>query len=1064
MNEYTTGPTIEELLDSAVEAINRQDHGSARSLARQVLAVDRDNLEAEELMAVSDNGSVVQRLTLLFVDVVDSVGLSTRLEPEMYSTVIRRYRDEVHRIVATYEGHIGAAQGDGLLITFGHPTPHENDAQRAVSAGLDIAAEVAALSRRLRRKFGFGIEVRVGVHRGVVTIDPVRDEVIGVGANLASRVCDLAEPGTVAISEAVRRVLREDFTLEPLPPRSVKGFDKPLEHFRVLAERTEAPLLSGPLVGRDEEVAHLRRCWEAAQTGTLTVPGVVFKGEGGIGKTRLADAAIAMARQSGAVVLGIYGSSFHTDIGLRPIRRLLEATSGIARDSDPAQGLRQLRSEVIRHGLDPEQAVPLLAPVLGIAPGVDYQPPSATAGRLYDQIADTVRRYLIAATGDGPAMLVFEDVHWYDEDTVEILQAVLSEAPGRLMVVITGREVPALTHCTTFELTPFEDHHSDLLVTALHPDLDDLARRAVVDRCDGMPLYIEEVVAKMRSAPAESTETGNVPDTLYEALVARLRLNERAWHVIEAAALIGSQVDQALLAAVVELDRRAIEDILDELTRTRVMKPFGNGGWRFRHELLREVAAELLPPSARKRLHTRIGTALVSSAADGTPEWPLVAHHYEQGEQFDEAADSYEKAAADARRRGALNEARSLLSRALDSTAKLPPDTQARDAREVAIRLERGFLGFAAAGHASVDAAADFERCLQIIDNHPGVEMFATFSALWSFFASRGDLRRSAQLVDALRTNIADMPQWYQAVMDAVVGSLALFRGELNDARSWLESAAAAIAEMESPEIDGDWYAPNDPVGGMYALLGLTRYLQGDLESAVESFAELEKRCQALIFPHGPFTECYGRVQEAVVRTHAGQCAQAIELAGRIAEIATENGLDEWVMISATAAANAGAKAALAGPQPDMAALGESTATLATLVQVWRDFELKAFLCWYDAGLTAALLGAGDVQGARRQLDMALQMSAETSWHLFDAELLRLRAHTQDSAVDRDADLENALELSRTQGAVVLELAVAADRLRIHGDRCRADLEQVIARLPADQDWPALAEARALLH
>ncbi|MGU3502923.1 ATP-binding protein [Mycobacterium sp. C31M] len=1062
MSDEYTKPTIEELLDRAVEALNRQDHSTAKSLAGQILAVDRDNLEAEEVLAASDDGCVVQRLTLLFVDLVDSTGLSTRLDPETYRNVIRRYRDEVQRIVGSYEGHIGSAQGDGLLITFGHPTPHENDAHRAVSAGLDLTAEVAALSRRFRRRFGFDVAIRVGVHRGVVTIDPVRDEVIGVGANFASRVCDLAEPGTVAVSEPVKRVLREDFTLEVRPPRPVKGFDKPLEHYRVLAERTEAPLLSGPLVGRDDELAYLERCWSDALTGTLAVSGIVFKGEGGIGKTRLADAAIALARQSGAVVLGIYGSPFHTDVGLRPIRRMLERTSGIARDADPAQGLRQLRTEVIRHGLDPDQTVPLLAPVLGIAPGGGYQVPNASPGRLYDQIAETVHNYLLAATGTGPALVVFEDVHWYDEDTVEILQALLGAAPGRLMVVITGREVPPLAGCHTFELKPLDDHDSEMLIAALHPELDDGARRAVTDRCDGMPLYIEEVVAKMQAVANEAMQTSAVPDTLYEALVARLRLDERSWHVIEAAALIGSQVDQGLLAAVVELDSRAIKDILDELTRNRVMKPFGNGGWRFRHELLREVAAELLPSGARKRLHNRIGTALVSTAADGTPEWPLVAHHFMRAEQFEEASSSYEKAAADARHRGALNESRSLLTRALDSIAAMPADGHRRDEREVAVRLERGFLCFAANGHASVEAAADFEHCLHIIDNHPGVEMFATFSALWSFFASRGDLRRSAQLVDALRSNIADMPPWYQAVMDAVSGSLALFRGELNSARELLESAAAAIENMESPEIDGDWYAPNDPVGGMYALLGLTRYLQGDLDGAITSFADMEKRCQTLMFPHGPFTECYGRVQEAVVRTDAGQCGHALDLANRIAEIATQNGLDEWVMISATAAANAGTKAALAAA--DQPSLNEATEALTALVQVWRDFDLKAFLCWYEAGLAAALLGAGRVQDARLRVDMALEMSADTSWQLFDAELLRIRAHTQESTQDRDTDLARAVELARRQGALASELRATADRFVIDNTRHRDELADVLSRFPAEQEWPALAAARALLH
>lgn len=1063
MNVTSPRPTIEELLDRAVDAINRQDHGAAKALVGQVLAVDHHNLDAEELLAVSDDGCVVRRLSMLFVDVVDSTALSTRIDPEIYRRVIRRYRDGVQRIVDKYEGHIGSTQGDGLLATFGHPTPHENDAHRAVQAGLDITVEVARLSAQLQQKLYFGIEVRIGIHRGVVTLDRVRDEVIGVGANLASRVCDLAEPGTIAVSEPIRRVLREDFTFEVQPPRRVKGFDLPIDHYRVVAERDDAPVSRGPLVGRGEELACLESHWQLAVAGSLPTPGVVFTGEGGIGKSRLADAAVALARQAGAVVLGVYGSPFHSDIGLRPIRRMLERTSGIERDSDPVERLSQLSSEVAKRGMDARRAVPLLAPVLGIAPHDGYRPPTANAGQLFHQIAGTVKDYLIAAMGSGPGLVVFEDVHWYDEDTLEIVEAVLNEAPEWLMVVVTGREVPPLPRSTVFEVKPLDHDHSELLITMLHPELEAAARSAVVERCDGMPLYIEEVVTKLKSQHAETGEATQVPDTLYEALVARLQPDTRSQEIIEAAALIGSQVDKRVLASVVDSDGHEIEDILGELTRNRVLKPFGNGGWRFRHELLREVAAELPPASVRRRLHNRIGAALISSAADGTPEWPLVAHHFEQGEQFADAAEGYAKAAADARRRGALNESRHLLSRALDSVAKLP-DGASRDQLEVAVRLERGFLGFAVNGHASVEAATDFERCLQVIGDHPGVDMYAALSALWSFLAARGDLHRADQLVNALRTDRAEMPPWYQAANDAGFGSLATFRGEFSTARTTLEAATQAIEGMAPPEIEGEWYAPNDPVAGMYSLLGLVRFIQGDLTGALAAFSKMKQRCDVLPFPHGPFTQCYGLIMETLVRTEAGQYDIAAQLAADVAKAGIQHGLDEWVMISANAAANAAAKAALAADAPDHDAVEAGVAALNDVVALWRALELKAFVSWYEATLALALLGARRTSEARRQIAIALDTAEETGWHVFDAELLRIRAHTHPSATDRDADLAAAVDLARRQGALVFELRATADRFTSQGEPCRGALTDVLARFPSDQDWPDLARIRALLR
>ncbi|HEY9304834.1 MAG TPA: adenylate/guanylate cyclase domain-containing protein, partial [Mycobacterium sp.] len=163
MNGPTPTPTIDELLDRAVQAINRGDRATADALAGQVLAVDATNLDAEELLAAPAAGGAIRRLTIMFADLVDSTALSTRTEPETYRTVVGRYRDEVLRVVNRYEGHVGSTKGDGLLAVFGHPTPHEDDIIRAVRAGLDITSEVAALSQRVCQRFGFNIDVRVGV-------------------------------------------------------------------------------------------------------------------------------------------------------------------------------------------------------------------------------------------------------------------------------------------------------------------------------------------------------------------------------------------------------------------------------------------------------------------------------------------------------------------------------------------------------------------------------------------------------------------------------------------------------------------------------------------------------------------------------------------------------------------------------------------------------------------------------------------------------------------------------------------------------------------------------------
>src|SRR5271156_3804535 len=248
-----SGASIDELLDRAVRAINEGDRATAATLAGQVLSVDRNNPEAEDLLAAPARYGEIRRLTIMFADLVDSTALSTRLEPEAYRTLVGGYRGEVRRVVDRYEGHISSIKGDGLLVVFGHPTAHEDDVRRAVAAGLDITRAVAQLSEQAERKFGVAINVRVGIHRGLVYLDTDQDDVYGFAANLAARLCGVAEPGTVA------------------------GVDGLISHHQVLAERpTAPPLRPPPLIGRDRERSWLQQSWQQARDGVLTSPGVGF--------------------------------------------------------------------------------------------------------------------------------------------------------------------------------------------------------------------------------------------------------------------------------------------------------------------------------------------------------------------------------------------------------------------------------------------------------------------------------------------------------------------------------------------------------------------------------------------------------------------------------------------------------------------------------------------------------------------------------------------------------------------------------------------------------------------
>jgi len=404
--------------------------------------------------------------------------------------------------------------------------------------------------------------------------------------------------------------------------------------------------------------------------------------------------------------------------------------------------------------------VPLLAPVLGIDVAAGYEQVAAEGRRLYELIAGAVRTYLLACLGEGAGLLVAEDVHWFDPSTREVVGALLTGGEGRLLVVITGRPgewLPDDLPHKLFDLAPLTDEQTDTLVTALDPDLNADERAAVAARCDGVPFYIEQVVNGVG-------QTG-VPETLYEPLFARLRASPKVVPVVEAAAVIGRQLDRGLLNSVVDLSDDEVDDVIDELEDALVLEAWGTDGWRFRHELLREVAAELAPPSVRRGLHAKVADALMGDVAE--PDWQLVAGHYERAERFDEAASSYERASNAALLRGALAEARTYLTRALADLDHAAPGSD-RDRIEMGLRLERGRLASAVEGGQSSAAGADYERCLQLTGTDLRDEdLFATLAALAGYYVSRADLRRVEQVLESLRASLEHGRQWFVPVIEA---------------------------------------------------------------------------------------------------------------------------------------------------------------------------------------------------------------------------------------------------------------------------------------------------------
>jgi class 3 adenylate cyclase len=1055
-----SGASIDELLDRAVRAINEGDRATAANLASRVLAVDRGNPEAEDLLSAPARYGELRRLTIMFADLVDSTVLSTRLEPETYHTLVGRYQDDVRRIVDRYEGHISSIKGDGLLAVFGHPKAHENDVRRAVAAGLDITRAVAQLSEQAERKFGVAINARVGIHRGLVYLDTDQDDVYGFAANLTARLSGLAEPGTVAVSDAVAPLVGHLFELSTLPAAPVKGVDGLISHHRVLSERPEAPPLRWPpLIGRDHELGWLQQSWQRVRDGLPTSPGIVFRGEPGIGKTRLATEAAELVEDSGGAVLALRGSPLHIDTGLHPVRRLVERRCGITRLTDGAERLRLLEAELRSCGIDPVSSIPLLAPVLGIGPEHGYQPAAVEGRALYELIGATVKQYVLACIGDQAGLVVAEDVHWFDPSTLELLNSLLTTADGRLLVVLTGRDGHWLRTdwpVMIFELAPLTDEQSDELINALEPSVTDPQRVAIRNRCDGVPFYIEHVIGEIDIAGPES----RVPEALYEPLFARLQHpHADVVPVVEAAAVIGRAGDLPLLRSVVGRDAKDVDDVVTELVRARVLEPGGTDGWRFRHELLREVAVELAPPSLRRDMHARAARALVDAASAVEPDWRVVAGHYEQALQCDDAVSAYQKASIDARRRGAIHEALVCLTKALNQLTDCA-DGADRDRKEIAIRLERGVL--AAATQGSV-GPADFERCLALASagNYQD-ELFTTLIALIGYYLPRAQLRQAHELLDSLSARITKDRPWSYPAIASLLGTVTWLEGDFGVAHDHLLRALADRSAADPRALEGAWWMVVDPISSAHIFLALTSMVGGDLDRANAELAESVRRCEHLEFPQNAHNRAHTYFMEIWILLESGQISKAAALVAELRRQSEQSGLDLWRLVGAAQHATAKGLAALdAGA--DAATLTTRAERIAQIVDGSRLLNLNSYLTFHDAIIGRLLIAAGQPERARERLEMALRHGLETGMRFQDAELMRLRAHTFTEPENRRAALADALEFARHQGATLFELRCLLDSFDLLGEVDRSELADAVRRFQGDGRWPEYGRAQMII-
>jgi predicted ATPase/class 3 adenylate cyclase len=816
--------TFEELLDQAIALLQRRGRLTYRALKRQF---DLDDAYLEDLktelikgqrLAVDEDGEVLvwiggtdlspttipravqsalrgpptpleaerRQLTVLFCDLVDSTVLARQLDPEDLRAVVRAYQETCAKVIARYEGHIAQYLGDGLLVYFGYPQAHEDDAQRAVRAGLGIVEAMHGLNMRLEQEQGVHLAVRLGIHTGLVVVGEVgggtRQEQLALGEtpNLAARLQGLAAPNTVVISVATFQLLSGFFACQPLGASLLKGQAQPIEVYRVLYEsmarsRLEAVGSTGltPLVGREQEVALLLERWEQVKDGLGQV--VLLSGEAGIGKSRLVQVLTAhVAAEPQAWLTPCQCSPYHQNTALYPLIDLLErVVLRFERDESPPQKLRKLEGFLLQYGLQLADAVPLFAALLSLPLGAAYAPVSLSPVQQKQKTLHALLTIFLRRAAQQPVLFIMEDLHWVDPSTLELLSLLVDQGPtARILALWTFRPdfSPPWTgraHLSQVTLNRLPRRQAAEMTSqvvhgkALPPEVVE----QVVSKTDGVPLFVEELTKMvLESGLLQEQEERYalrgplpplaIPATLHDSLMARLDRLATVKALAQLGATLGREFAYELLRAVSPWEEDTLQQGLHQLVEAELLYQQGlppQATYRFKHALIQEAAYQSLLRITRQQYHQQIAQVLAErfpETAEMQPE--LLAHHYTEAGLHEQAVIYWQQAGQQALQRSANLEAIGQLTTGLELLALLP-ETPARAQRELDLQIVLGPAWMATKGFAAPEVERTYARarvlCQQVGETP---QLFPTLWGLCRFYANRGALSTARELGEQL--------------------------------------------------------------------------------------------------------------------------------------------------------------------------------------------------------------------------------------------------------------------------------------------------------------------------
>jgi class 3 adenylate cyclase/predicted ATPase len=1001
-----------------------------------------------------------RQLTVMFCDLVGSTPLSARLDPEDLRRIIGAYHRCVTEVVEGFGGFVARYMGDGVLVYFGYPQAHEDDAERATRCGLALVDRVQRLNQAEE------LHARVGIATGLVVVggEVVEHDVAGDTPNLAARLQTLAEPNTVVIAAGTHRLLGALFEYRELGAVEVKGVAAPVLAWQVLrasavASRFEALRGSAltPLVGREEEIDLLSRRWALAKTGAGQV--VLISGEPGIGKSRIAAELEGRLYAEPHIRLRYFSSPYHQDSALYPFADQLERASGFLPDDPPAARLEKLETLLAR-AAPPDEDVAFIAHLLSLPSSDRHKLPNLNPQRIKERTLEALLRQLAGLAREQPVLMVFEDVHWIDPTSHELLDLTIERVrslPVLLIITFRPEFQPRWTgqpQVTMLTLNRLDRRDRSALVAQVAEGnaLPDEVVDQIVDRTDGVPLFVEELT---KSVLESGVSLVGIPTTLHDSLMARLDRLAPVRLVAQIGAAIGRQFTYVLLRAVSDLPDDELRGALARLVASELVFERGippDAIYTFKHALVQDAAHASLLRSTRQQLHAHIAEALEAHTPelmDTQPE--LFAQHYAEAGLVEKSVACWGKAGHRSAARSAMAEAAAQYQKGLDQLALLP-DIPERQRQELELHSGLGEALKVAKGYAAPETGDAYARARALWEELGSPSEFLGVPFGQSVYhLYRGELDLALRLDEDLLRLTSQRADAAGLILGHLSSGRDLFFvGRFALSRSHLEEALALYDSNSSR-----WLI--EQAGASSAYLGIVLFCAGypDQAMALSSAALADTRRQA----HPP--SLAGCLATCIrLSLTAGDNAALGEWLDELVMITTEQGFPHWrAMITICR----GWVAVKSGDVAEGISLVRSGSAASRTYSAWRphNIALLATVCEI----------AEQIDEALNLMDEALQIVENTGERWFEAELYRHKGKLllrQGHTEVAEEFYRKALSISQEQEAKMWELRAAVSLARLRRDQGRRDevrdlLAPVYGWFTEGFDTPDLKDAKALL-